>query len=92
MFAGGGNPVSHPVYRAIFDGRRAARAGWPFTYTYDATPDKLHADAKMTVLSNGAFGNAEKTPGSKDSATGGLSPRGHLERQAEFHASTQDEA
>ena len=25
-------------------------------------------------------------------ATSGLSPRGHLERQAEFHASTQDEA
>ena len=24
--------------------------------------------------------------------TSGLSPRGHLERQAEFHASTQDEA
>ena len=28
----------------------------------------------------------------KDSSTSGLSPRGHLERQAEFHASTQDEA
>ena len=27
-----------------------------------------------------------------DSSTSGLSPRGHLERQAEFHASTQDEA
>ena len=25
-------------------------------------------------------------------STSGLSPRGHLERQAEFHASTQDEA
>ena len=34
----------------------------------------------------------EKTPGSKYSATSGLSPRGHLERQAEFHDSTQDEA
>src|SRR5574340_216012 len=34
----------------------------------------------------------EKTPGSKYSSTSGLSPRGHLERQAEFHASTQDEA
>ena len=33
-----------------------------------------------------------KTPGSKYSSTSGLSPRGHLERQAEFHASTQDEA
>src|SRR5574341_557960 len=34
----------------------------------------------------------EKPPGSKYSSTSGLSPRGHLERQAEFHASTQDEA
>ena len=34
----------------------------------------------------------KKTPGSKYSSTSGLSPRGHLERQAEFHASTQDEA
>ena len=34
----------------------------------------------------------ERTPGSKYSSTSGLSPRGHLERQAEFHASTQDEA
>ena len=33
-----------------------------------------------------------KTPGSKYSSTSVLSPRGHLERQAEFHASTQDEA
>src|SRR5574340_336622 len=29
---------------------------------------------------------SEKTPGSKYSSTSGLSPRGHLERQAEFHA------
>src|SRR5574340_916583 len=35
---------------------------------------------------------SEKTPGSKSSSTSGLSPRGHLERKAEFHASTQDEA
>src|SRR5574341_2106375 len=35
---------------------------------------------------------SEKTPGSKYSSTSGLSPRGHLEWQAEFHASTQDEA
>ena len=34
----------------------------------------------------------KKNPGSKYSPTSGLSPRGHLERQAEFHASTQDEA
>ena len=33
-----------------------------------------------------------KTPGSKDSSTSGISPRGHLERQSEFHASTQEEA
>ncbi|MBR6819032.1 MAG: hypothetical protein IKM71_00950, partial [Bacteroidaceae bacterium] len=53
-----GDDESHPIYRAIFDGRRAARPSWPFTYSYDATPDKLHADAKKTVLSNGSFGNA----------------------------------
>src|SRR5574337_683164 len=35
---------------------------------------------------------SEKTPGSKYSSASGLSPRGHLERKAEFHASTQDEA
>ena len=34
----------------------------------------------------------KRPPGSKYSSTSGLSPRGHLERQAEFHASTQDEA
>ena len=28
----------------------------------------------------------------KPKTHGGLSPRGHLERQAELHASTQDEA
>ena len=31
-------------------------------------------------------------PGSKYRSSSGLSPREHLERQAEFHASTQDEA
>ena len=34
---------------------------------------------------------SEKTPGSKYSSTSGLSPRGHLERQAEFHATMQGE-
>ena len=34
----------------------------------------------------------EKTAGSKYSSTSGLSPREHLDRQVEFHASTQDEA
>ena len=45
-----GDDESHPIYRSIFDGRRAARDGWPFTYAYDATPDKTHADAKRNVL------------------------------------------
>ena len=46
------------------------------------------------VNTKGQFFRAsfEKTPGSKYSSTSGLSPRAHLERQAEFHASTQDEA
>ena len=51
---------SHPLYRAIFDGRRAARTGWSFTYTYDAAPDKTHPDAKHTVLSDGAFGDSAR--------------------------------
>ena len=53
-----GDDESHPIYRAIFDGRRAARASWPFTYTYDAKPDKQHGDAKHSVLTDGKFGNA----------------------------------
>ena len=46
------------------------------------------------VNTKGQFFRASfgKTPGSKYSSTSGLSPRGHLERQAELHASTQDEA
>src|SRR5574340_41093 len=35
---------------------------------------------------------SEITPGSKYSSTSGLSPRGHLERQAVFQASTHDAA
>src|SRR5574337_994683 len=48
----------------------------------------------MKSTRRGSFSEhrSEKTPGSKYSSTSGLSPRGHLERQAEFHASTQDEA
>ena len=48
----------------------------------------------MQSTPRGSFSvhRSEKTPGSKYSSTSGLSPRGHLERQAEFHASTQDEA
>ena len=53
-----GDDESHPIYRAIFDGRRAARDSWPFTYTYDAKPDKTHLDAKHSVLKDGKFGNA----------------------------------
>ena len=34
----------------------------------------------------------QKPAGSKYSSTSGLSPREHFEREAEFHASTQDEA
>ena len=40
----------------------------------------------------GRLHRSEKTPGSKYSSKSGLFPRGHLERQAEFHASTPDEA
>ena len=48
----------------------------------------------MKSTRRGSFSGhrSEKNPGSKYSSTSGLSPRGHLERQAEFHASTQDEA
>ena len=44
----------------------------------------------MQSTRRGSFSvhRSEKTPGSKYSSTSGLSPRGHLERQAEFHAST----
>ena len=45
----------------------------------------------MKSTRRGSFSvhRSEKTPGSKYSSTSGLSPRGHLERQAEFHASTK---
>src|SRR5574340_1449800 len=48
----------------------------------------------MKSTRRGSFSvhRSEKNPGSKYSSTSGLSPRGHLERQAEFHASTQAEA
>src|SRR5574342_47374 len=48
----------------------------------------------MKSTRRGSFSvhRSEKTPGPKYSSTSGLSPRGHHERQAEFHASTQDEA
>src|SRR5574341_601350 len=41
----------------------------------------------MKSIRRGSFSmhRSEKTPGSKYSSTSGLSPRGHLERQAEFH-------
>src|SRR5574340_524133 len=46
----------------------------------------------MQSTRRGSFSGArsEKTQGSKYSSTSGLSPRGHLERQAEFRASNQD--
>src|SRR5574340_201027 len=45
----------------------------------------------MQSTRRGSFSvhRSEKTPGSKYSSTSGLSPRGHLERQAEFHANLQ---
>src|SRR5574340_1805643 len=48
----------------------------------------------MQSTRRGSFSvhRSEKTPDSKYSSTSGLSPRGHLERQSELHASTQDEA
>src|SRR5574338_202529 len=48
----------------------------------------------MKSTRRGSFSvhRSEKNTGSKYSSTSGLSPRGHLERQAEFHASTGDEA
>src|SRR5574342_734492 len=48
----------------------------------------------MKSTRRGSFSvhRSEKTPGSKYSSTSGLSPRGHLARPAEFHASTGDEA
>src|SRR5574341_1248013 len=44
----------------------------------------------MKSTRRGSFSvhRSEKTPGSKYSSTSGLSPRGHLERQAEFHGTT----
>ena len=55
---------------------------------------KTYTTLCMKSARRGSFSErrSEKTPGSKYSWTSGLSPRGHLERQAEFHASTQDEA
>src|SRR5574340_774436 len=48
----------------------------------------------MQSTRRGSFSmhRSEKTPGSRYSSTSGLAPRVHLESQAEFHASTQDEA
>ena len=65
--------------------------------TLDKTPMPGHLSEVQpvnAVNTKGQFFRASfgKTPGSKYSSTSGLSPRGHLERQAELHASTQDEA
>ena len=53
---------------------------------------ELHPVNEVNTKGQFFVHRSEKTPGSKYSSTSGLSPRGHLERQAEFHASTQDEA
>ena len=49
-------------------------------------------ESSLTPQFSCSLHRSENTPGSKYSSTSGLSPRGHLERQAEFHASTQDES
>ena len=54
---------------------------------------KFETMTKEQILA--AIAQAVETGSVGDVDTGfasGLSPRGHLERQAEFHASTQDEA
>ena len=53
---------------------------------------ELHPVNEVNTKGQSFRASFGKNPGSKYSATSGLSPRGHLERQAEFHASTQDEA
>ena len=70
----------------IFPGPLLIRTRCP-----DTSPN---SSLRMKSTGRGSFSvhRSEKTPGSKYSSTSGLSPRGHLERQAEFHASTQDEA
>ena len=59
-----------------------------------STGEKERYTHVNAVNTKGQFSvhRSEKTPGSKYSSTSGLSPRGHLERQAELYASTQDEA
>ena len=51
-----------------------------------------YGKAELALLYQPCSSPETAVKGSKDSSTSGLSPRGHLERQAEFHASTQDEA
>ena len=50
----------------------------------DEVPTGMRTDSQLH--------RSEKATDSKYNLTRGLSPREHLERQAEFHASTQDEA
>ena len=97
-----GNDRMRPV------SRRHSRRGLVGGSTFHRTPisrsplDKNPMSGHLSELhpvkevnSKGQFFRAsfgKKTPGSKYSSTSGLSPPGHLERQAEFLASTQDEA
>src|SRR5574340_320558 len=46
---------------------------------------ELHPVNEVNTKGPFSVHRSEKTPGYKDSSTSGLSPRGHLERQAEFH-------
>ena len=57
----------------------AKQNDWSVFCRFDAIPWRVYP---MNDLASQLIG----------SSTSGLSPRGHLERQAEFHASTQDEA
>ena len=56
----------------------------------------LNVTSRMKSLHEGALTPLlhllEKASGSKYNSTSGLSPREQLERQVEFHSSTEDEA
>ena len=72
---------SHEIKRHLLLGRKVM-----------TNLDSIFKSRDITLPTKVRLVKAKKTPGSKDSSTSGLSPRGHLERQAQFHASTQDEA
>ena len=66
----------------------------------DINIEKLEKDIRKGYVSSDEVDKARKDALKESTATytelysstSGLSPRGHLERPAEFHASTQDEA